>query len=133
LFCRAATRLCMKRRRLPAEVRAGLLAPYDCPANRIAILRFVQTIPLSLSDPGFDIVRETEGRLDQFRGLPMLICWGMKDFVFDDHFLAEWERRFPAAEVVRFADCGHYILEDATEEIVAAVKKFLKDRPLAKK
>ena len=43
----------------------------------------------------------------------MLIGWGMKDFVFDRHFLDEWARRFPEAEVHRFADAGHYILEDA--------------------
>jgi haloalkane dehalogenase len=45
--------------------------------------------------------------------------------VFDRHFLDEWIRRFPRAKVVRFADCGHYILEDATEEVVGEVRQFL--------
>src|SRR5262249_30945544 len=123
-FCRAAARVCVKRRPMAADVRAGLLAPYDSPAHRIAILRFVQTIPLNPSDPGFDLVSETEHGLGQFRDRPMLVCWGMKDFVFDHRFLAEWERRFPAAEVLRFADCGHYILEDAAEDVVARVRQF---------
>lgn len=131
-FCRAAARVGTKRRPLPADVRAGLLAPYDTPAHRIAVLRFVQTIPLRPSDPGFDLVNETERGLNQFGDRPMLVCWGMKDFVFDHHFLAEWERRFPAAEVVRFADCGHYILEDAAEEVVLAVQRFLTSHPLSK-
>jgi hypothetical protein len=61
----------------------------------------------------------------------MLICWGMKDFVFDTHFLAEWERRFPEARVVRFADAGHYVLEDAAEEIVEEVSAFLQGSPQA--
>ena len=132
-FCRAAARVGTKRRPLPADVRAGLLAPYDSPAHRIAILRFVQTIPLGPADPGYDIVSETESGLDQFRDRPMLICWGMRDFVFDRHFLAEWERRFPAAEVLRLPDCGHYVLEDATDEIVAAVSRFLAAYPLSEK
>ena len=48
----------------------------------------------------------------------MLVCWGDKDFVFDHHFLAEFVRIFPDAEVHRFADGGHYILEDYGDEIV---------------
>ena len=56
----------------------------------------------------------------------MLICWGEKDFVFDQHFLDEWIARFPEAEVHRFADAGHYVLEDAAEEIVPLVQQFLR-------
>ena len=55
----------------------------------------------------------------------MLIAWGLKDFVFDHHFLDEWSRRFPKAEVHRFEDCGHYILEDADDEIIPLVQAFL--------
>jgi pimeloyl-ACP methyl ester carboxylesterase len=124
-FCRAAARVGTKRAKLPPAVREALLAPYDTPAHRLAVLRFVQTIPLKPGDRGYEIVDEVERGLPQFRDRPMLICWGMKDFVFDAHFLAEWERRFPEARVVRFADAGHYVLEDATEEIVAEVNAFL--------
>ena len=53
----------------------------------------------------------------------------MRDFVFDADFLAEWERRFPDAEVHRFADAGHYVLEDA-EETVPLIRGFLEKHPL---
>jgi haloalkane dehalogenase len=106
-------------------VRQALLAPYDSPAHRLAVLRFVQTIPLKASDPGYEIVADVERNIEQFRDRPMLICWGMKDFVFDHHFLSEWERHFPEAEVLRFADAGHYVLEDAAEEVVENVRRFL--------
>ena len=55
----------------------------------------------------------------------MLICWGERDFVFDHHFLAEWRRRFPEAEVHRFPDAGHYVLEDAGDGDRAAGPRFL--------
>ena len=55
----------------------------------------------------------------------MLICWGELDFVFDRHFLAEWLQRFPEAEVNNYPDCGHYILEDAKEEVVPLISEFL--------
>jgi pimeloyl-ACP methyl ester carboxylesterase len=124
-FCKQAVRIGTKRRPLPRPVREALLAPYDTPTHRLAVLKFVQTIPLRPGDPGYDIIDEVERGLPQFVDRPMLICWGMKDFVFDRHFLAGWQRRFPRAEVLQFPDCGHYILEDATDEIVAAVKRFL--------
>jgi haloalkane dehalogenase len=55
----------------------------------------------------------------------MLICWGELDFVFDWHFLAEWRQRFPAAELHTYPDCGHYILEDAKDEVVPLICSFL--------
>jgi haloalkane dehalogenase len=125
LFCRAAARWCVTRRPLPPEVRRMYLAPYDSWANRIAVLRFVQTIPLKPGDPGYGIVSETERRLELLRGRPVLVCWGMRDFVFDADFLAEWERHFPGAEVHRYADAGHYVLEDAGEEVGLRVEEFL--------
>lgn len=124
-FCRAAVRWCVTRRPLTPEVRRMYLAPYDSWANRIAVLRFVQTIPLQPGDPGYDIVTATQEGLAQLRDKPTLICWGARDFVFDDHFLAEWRRHFPSAEVHRYADAGHYVLEDAAEEVAAALDSFL--------
>ncbi len=67
----------------------------------------------------------TQDGLANLRDKPMLVCWGARDFVFDDYFLAEWQRRFPAAEVHRYADAGHYVLEDAADEVAAALEAFL--------
>src|SRR5204863_6484378 len=125
-FCRGAARTCCIRRPLPAEVRAGYLQPYDSWANRVAVLRFVEDIPLRPGDPSYDLVTKTQDGLSCLQDVPMLLCWGMRDFVFDRHFLAEWQRRFPKAEVHRFEDAGHYILEDAHQEIVPLVQQFLK-------
>jgi haloalkane dehalogenase len=55
----------------------------------------------------------------------MAIFWGELDFVFDPRFLAEWQRRFPAAEVHRYPDGGHYILEDLQGEVVPLIGEFL--------
>jgi pimeloyl-ACP methyl ester carboxylesterase len=128
LFCRHAANVGVKRKPLPPEVRAWYLKPYDSWENRVAVLKFVQTIPLKPTDPGYEIVSEVEATLPKFAQTPTLVCWGMKDFVFDRHFLDEWERRMPHAEVHRFADCGHYILEDAADEVVPLVAGFVNKR-----
>lgn len=125
-FARGAAWIGCKRRRMPAHLRAAYAAPYGSWADRIATLRFVQDIPLMPGDRAYALVDETQGKLPLLAGVPMLICWGLKDFVFDSHFLDEWRRRFPAAQVRAFPDCGHYILEDAREELVPLIKDFIR-------
>jgi pimeloyl-ACP methyl ester carboxylesterase len=124
-FARGATHMACTRKKLSKEVRDAYCAPYDSWADRIATLRFVQDIPLRPGESGYDIVSDTAARLEVFRDRPVLICWGDKDFVFDHHFLAEWQRILPGADVHRFPDCGHYILEDASEEIIPLIRSFL--------
>jgi haloalkane dehalogenase len=115
---------------MPGKIRKAYLAPYNSWANRIAVLRFVQDIPLKPGDPAYQLVSEVENNLNKFANKPMLICWGEKDFVFDHHFLNEWIKRFPKAQVHRFSDAGHYVLEDAENEIIPAVKNFLRVHPI---
>jgi haloalkane dehalogenase len=128
-FSLGAVRYCVRKPVSP-EVRRGYLSPYDSWRNRIAVLRFVQDIPLKPGERGFDLVQEVANGLHRFAALPTLICWGEQDFVFDRHFRDEWQRRFPAAEVHRFADAGHYVLEDAGNEILPLIHDFLRRHPL---
>jgi len=123
-FAIAAARVGFKQP-VSREIRRAYTAPYDSPANRIATLRFVQDIPLQQNDPGFDIVLNTAEHLDLFRNLPCLIAWGERDFVFDRSFLRQWLQFFPQAEVHRFADCGHYILEDGGAALISTIRQFV--------
>lgn len=113
------------RKGLSTQVSAGLVAPYDTPEHRIATLRFVQDIPLRPRDAAYATAKATDDNLCRLAGLPTLICWGEHDFVFDRHFLAEWKRRFPNAEVHAFADAGHYVLEDAADRVIPLVQDFV--------
>ena len=131
LFALMAARVGCKRKPMSATLRGAYCAPYDTPSDRLATLRFVQDIPLEPGDPGYDLVSEVEAGLARFAGLPMTIIWGMKDFVFDRDFLKEWQQRFPDADVHSFADCGHYILEDAKDEVIPIIERFLEAHPLS--
>ncbi|MHC4235964.1 MAG: alpha/beta hydrolase, partial [Planctomycetota bacterium] len=125
-FARGAIRVaCKNRARMTAEVRAGYLLPYDSYARRIAVLRFVQDIPLRPGDPSYALVESIEESLPLFRERPMIILWGMRDFCFTERFLEGWIERFPQAQVHRFSEAGHYVLEDASEEIIPLVRHFL--------
>jgi haloalkane dehalogenase len=124
-FCRRAARDCTVKP-LPDAVRQAYLAPYDSWKKRIAVLRFVQDVPLRPGDRSYALVSEVEQRLSLLANVPMLICWGGKDFVFDRPFYDEWRKRFPGAQAHYFEDAGHYVLEDAAERIIPLVREFLR-------
>jgi cis-3-alkyl-4-acyloxetan-2-one decarboxylase len=109
------------------EVKAGFLAPYDSWANRVAVHRFVQDIPMQIDHPSWNTLVEVENSLNRLKDKPMLICWGGRDFCFNHHFYAEWKRRFPHAESYCFADAGHYVLEDALPEVLQVLLGFLRN------
>ncbi len=128
-FSRTASRVCTTKTKLSREVRRAYTAPYDSWADRIATLRFVEDIPLSPADRAWSIVAETESLLPGLLDVPMLIGWGLRDFVFDRHFLEVWERHFPNADVRRFPDAGHYVLEDERETLIPAIASFIRSHP----
>lgn len=125
LFARAALTMAVNKRSLPAAVRQGLLVPYDSWGHRVAIHRFVQDIPLSPQHPSYRTLVDVEESLATQTGKPILLAWGMRDWCFTPEFLAEWRRRFPAAEVVELDEAGHYVFEDEPEKLVEAVRSFL--------
>lgn len=132
LFVRGTARIGCKHRPLARALRDAYAAPYDSWAHRIAIHRFVQDIPLRPGDRSYDVVAWVEERLHLLADVPMLVGWGMKDFVFDHHFLVEWQRRFPQAEVHRFPMAGHYVLEDEADTLIPLVTSFLAAHPVAR-
>ncbi|MEN9479536.1 MAG: hypothetical protein RLZZ298_931 [Pseudomonadota bacterium] len=125
-FSWGATQVGCKRKKMSPEISLGYRAPYDSWKNRIATLRFVQDIPLAPSDAGFALVESIATSLSQFKATPTLIVWGALDFVFDDAFLRKWQTVLPQATVHRLADAGHYVLEDAAEEVIPLISDFIR-------
>jgi len=115
---------------LSKDVKSGLIAPYNSWKNRLATLKFVQDIPLSEKDPSYSIVKHVDKNLHKLSGIPMMICWGSHDFVFDLSYLSEWQLRFPDAEVHTFSNAGHYVLEDEPDKIIVLIKKFLENHSI---
>ncbi|MFQ3198478.1 MAG: pimeloyl-ACP methyl ester carboxylesterase, partial [Paraglaciecola sp.] len=93
--------------------------------DRLATLQFILDIPLSEQDASFALVSATEAKLQQLADKPILLGWGLKDFVFDKHFLAVWQQHFPNAQSCVYKDGGHYILEDAGADLENKIAAFL--------
>ncbi|QDT38001.1 alpha/beta fold hydrolase [Stratiformator vulcanicus] len=126
LFARAALTMAVERKSdFSSSAKAGYLAPYDSWSNRVAIQQFVEDIPLKPNHPSYGTLVGVEQGLERLKSKPTLLVWGMKDWCFSPYFLDEFERRFPDAKVVLLDDVGHYVFEDAPEELAGAIEDFL--------
>lgn len=129
-FAKAALWMAVsKKERMTSAVRKGLLAPYDSWSHRQAIYRFVEDIPMSVTHPSYETLEEIESQLPRFKALPWMFIWGMQDWCFKPQFLERFLDFFPKAEVHRLADAGHYVVEDAYEQIVPLIDQFISNNP----
>ena len=114
--------------RIKNEVREGYIYPYPNSQNRIAIARFVQDIPMSPKHPTYQLIKSIGEKLSQFKETPTEIIWGMKDFCFDETFLKKWIEHLPNANVHRFEDAGHWVVEDSHEKIIPILNSFMESK-----
>ena len=125
LFARAAVTMAVETPLTPAA-RSGFLAPYDSWDHRIAVHEFVRDIPLSPTHRSHGTLTEVERSLEKFRTHPVQLIWGMKDWCFTpQEFLVGFQKRFPGATVLRLPDAGHYVFEDAPEQVLSQIRSFM--------
>ncbi len=125
-FLRAGFRMAASKKDwLTPAVRAGYAAPYDSWANRVAIDRFVNDIPMKSQHPSYETLHRIELGLPTLANHPWLLLWGTEDWCFTPWFLERFLDFVPNAEVQRFADAGHWVVEDACKESIASLNIFL--------
>jgi haloalkane dehalogenase len=126
LFSRAALHMTLARTpRLDPAVAAGYLAPYDSWTNRRAVYGFVKDIPSGPHHPTWQTLAQIESQLPTLADRPSLLVWGLRDWCFRPDCLMRFEQAWPQAEVHRLADVGHWVVEDAPDEILQFVERFL--------
>ena len=116
-------------RSLPREVREAYAGVYDGWDSAISTLRFMQDIPLNEGDRAWPLLKASEAQLPAYADRPAFIGWGLRDFVFDRHFLDGFRKALPQAQVHAFEDANHYVLEDKHAVLVPEVRAFLDAHP----
>jgi haloalkane dehalogenase len=124
IFARGALYLGAENR-LSNPVKKGLVAPYNSWANRIATLKFVQDIPITEKDRSYARVQKVDQGLSALDPNQLMFLWGTRDFVFDVHFLSEFQNRFPRSRAHVFEDAGHYLFEDKPGPTLELIQNFL--------
>jgi pimeloyl-ACP methyl ester carboxylesterase len=108
------------KRRLTTEVHRHYTDAFPTPAERQA--PWVLAKELLGSSDWYESLWKRRARLAQ---LPVLILWGMKDPAFGADALARWRQALPDAAVVEFGDVGHFVQEEAPDEALRQIRRFL--------
>lgn len=111
----------VKRKKPSQSVMDAYRAPFAEKERRKPMHIFPREILASRA-----FLSEVENGLPQLREKPALIVWGNKDIAFKNKELERWQTVFPGSRTVILDGAGHYIQEDAPEEIVSAINGWWK-------
>jgi haloalkane dehalogenase len=109
----------VRRRTLPPAVMEAYRGPFPTPASRRPTAVFPHEI---LAARPF--LAEVERGLPKLRDRRALIVWPTKDVAFREPERKRWESLFPDHRTVLLEGAGHYMQEDAPDEIAAAIRDF---------
>ena len=106
-----------RRRKLSGEVMAAYRGPFTERSSREPTRIFPREILHSR-----DYLAAVERSLERLKELPVLLLWGARDVAFRARERERFERIFQNHRTVVLSGAGHYIQEDAPEEIVAEIR-----------
>jgi haloalkane dehalogenase len=109
----------VRRHRLSPPVMDAYRGPFPTPASRRPTAVFPREI---LGSRPF--LADVERRLPSLRDRRALIVWPTGDVAFRGRERRRWEQQFPDHRTVTLEGAGHYIQEDAADEIVAAIRDW---------
>jgi haloalkane dehalogenase len=110
----------MRLRTLPQSVMDAYRGPFPTPESRRPVHVFPREILRSRP-----WLAELEARLSAVRDRPALLVWPTKDVAFREPERLKWERLFAEHRTVMLGGAGHYIQEEAPEQIVAAIREWV--------
>jgi len=110
-----------RKERLTPEVMRGYRAPFPDFLSRTAT-RVIQDVPFSKDHPSYPTMKRIEERLGRLK-VPTLLVWGEEDYLLPVYDI--WQKIYPHSELHMVPRAGHFIQEDAPEEVIAIIKDFL--------
>ena len=107
----------MAMKRKPSRrVKSMYRAPFSTRESRLAHAVLPGEILRS-----HDFLASIEARIGQLTDLPALVVWPDGDMGFKERHLQRWLDTFPHHSLVRLEGIGHYIQEEAPDEIADAI------------
>jgi haloalkane dehalogenase len=109
----------VKRKKLPEAVMDAYRGPFPTPESRRPLYVFPREILASRP-----FLAEIERGLPALTDRPALLVWPTKDVAFREPERRRWEQLFPNHSTVMLDGAGHYIQEDAGEQIITAIRDW---------
>lgn len=113
-------------RDLSWSVLMAYKTPFREVRSRTALVQFPRMINARPTHPSAEAMRAIESNLDHLRHIPTLLLWGDKDPLFPPDVAEHWHTMLPRAKgPVFIEDAGHFLPEDAPNEVVRHLDAFL--------
>jgi haloalkane dehalogenase len=109
----------VKRTKLSGQVMDAYRGPFPTAESRRPLHVFPREILASRP-----LLAEIERGLSTLSARPALLVWPTKDIAFREPERKRWEQIFPNHHTVILEGAGHYIQEDAAEEIIGAIRAW---------
>ncbi|MBL6692088.1 MAG: alpha/beta fold hydrolase [Pseudomonadales bacterium] len=109
------------------EVDDAEFAMYTAPFADSASRSPTHIFPAQLWDADAFLQSVHDG-LSELSDRPALIVWGIEDFAFQEPERTRFEALFPDHRTVLLENAGHFIQEDAPQEIASAIRSWYRNR-----
>jgi haloalkane dehalogenase len=109
----------VRKAKLSDEVMNAYRGPFPTPESRRPLHVFPREILRARP-----LLEEIERGLPALRDRRALIVWPTGDVAFREPERRRWEKELPNHTTVTLEGAGHYIQEDAPDEIVAAIREW---------
>lgn len=106
--------------RLTKEIHQQYLKPFSKPSEREGAVAFAKSL---LKDQ--DWFEKIYNDLDKISWKPALFIWGMKDQFVTEKFLNVFLEKFKDADVIKYEDAGHFVMEEKSMVAAPAIRDFL--------
>jgi haloalkane dehalogenase len=113
-----------KRRRLTDEEMAHYLLPFADPASRTPCSVLPREIVRAKN-----LLGQVAAGLEQIESLPALIVWADKDFAFKESARRRWESTFRTHVTHTLQGAGHFLQDDAGDEVAGAIREWRASLP----
>lgn len=97
---------------------------YRAPFARSAWRRPMAVFPRQIIESS-EFLKQVETGLGKLQRKPILLLWGMKDPAFRQKELDRFRTIFPNARIQLLQNAGHFIQEDASDDIVSAIRGWM--------
>ncbi|MFI5170929.1 MAG: alpha/beta fold hydrolase [Chitinophagales bacterium] len=109
-----------ERTRLTKEIHHHYLKPFAKPSERNGVVAFARSL---LNDQQwFETIYND---LHKISWKPTLLIWGMKDQFITEKYLNILIDEFKDAEVIKYEDAGHFVLEEKSMVAAPVIGEFL--------
>lgn len=117
-----------KPERVRGAIRRAYAWPFPTPVSRTGPLSLVRLVPDGPEHPTAETLREIDAGYAEIAQKPAIVLWGDMDPVFPPRFAERWRDTLGGVRrVERFPDASHFLQEDAYEDVVPALLRFLRE------